>query len=297
MIKISVITSLYRGGNYLQSYLEHVKRITNPDEVEILLLHNDPTLEELNIIRNNINDIPFIKHIIIPEREGLYATWNRGVKLAQGEYCAIWNVDDVRTSDSLVLQAKCLDENKDADITYGKFMSVYQYGDINGDLIDDPDFTPSIAKERHLIGCFPMWRKSIHEKIGYFDEQFKLVADFEFQIRASFFCKIAKVKGGFLGYYLEGVSDKLSSNKQQQMLEQSKIDIRYGFYSQMDLCYVFFKYKFKTSSILSGQKKYAISTFIPQIHKYKLSHSPLIIIAILRFPYCLARYLKHKLFN
>lgn len=292
MVKITVITSLYRCSKYLSSYLSHVKNISNPKEVEVLLLHNDPTPEELDIIKEGVKDIPFIKHIIIPEREGLYATWNRGIKLAQGEYCAIWNVDDVRTPDSLFLQAKALDENLSVDIVYGQFMAVYEYGNIEGNLIVDPAFTPSIARKRHIIGCFPMWRQTIHKKIGYFDEQLKLVADFDFQIRASFKCRLIRVDD-FLGYYLEGVSDKLSSNWKLQIIERTKVGLRYGTYCLLDLVYLFANKNIKIGMIRSYNKYDQLSKFIPQIKKYRWKHSFELLIPIIHYPYCFAHYLKH----
>ena len=42
-------------------------------------------------------------------------------------------------------------------------------------------------------GAFIMWRKSIHEKIGYFDEQFMISGDQNFWYRLTGFYIIQKV--------------------------------------------------------------------------------------------------------
>lgn len=82
--------------------------------MEVLLLHNEPSDMELEIIGEYLkNSGENIRHIIIEKRESLYQTWNRGISLAKGEYIAIWNVDDVRLPDSLERQAKVLDDYLD----------------------------------------------------------------------------------------------------------------------------------------------------------------------------------------
>ena len=54
MKKITVLTSLYKCEKYLQGYFDWVRRIDNPEEVEILLLHNAPTKAELDIMQQNM---------------------------------------------------------------------------------------------------------------------------------------------------------------------------------------------------------------------------------------------------
>src|SRR5436190_2118038 len=108
--RISVITSLYRCQQYLKAYLEAAALIDHPEDVEILLLHNEPLPEELQIIESLQHSVKVsLRHIIVSEREGLYATWNRGLREVRGEFIAIWNVDDVRTPFSLDSQRACLE--------------------------------------------------------------------------------------------------------------------------------------------------------------------------------------------
>src|ERR1700712_2568147 len=99
MCRITVITSLFNCRQYLAGYFAAVKKIENHEEIEVLLIHNAPSEEELNIISNFLPSLPFMKHIIIEQREGLYATWNRGIRMAKGKFITTWNVDDIRLPD------------------------------------------------------------------------------------------------------------------------------------------------------------------------------------------------------
>ncbi len=81
-IKISIITSIYRCSEFLEQYLFHVSRITNLAECEVILVHNDPTTEELAILDNCVDKPIHLVHLRVP-REGLYTSWNRAIQVAR----------------------------------------------------------------------------------------------------------------------------------------------------------------------------------------------------------------------
>ncbi|MDR2385845.1 MAG: FkbM family methyltransferase [Tannerella sp.] len=235
-VKISVLTSLYRCREFLEGYFKHLSEINGTDEIEVLLLHNDPQEDETEIINRWLPKVPFARHIIIPERESLYSSWNRGIRLAQGEYITVWNVDDVRFPDSILQQAEALDKNPQAAMAYGDIWISDKYGVQRTKKTNSPIDNRLNHKKflsGYYVSCFQMWRKSIHEIIGYYDEQFKCSADFDFQIRAALHFSFVKTEEP-LGIYLEGQPHKLSANGMQE-LENNIIYLRYGVYDKINL--------------------------------------------------------------
>ena len=234
--KISVLTSLYNCENFLQGYFHALAKIRGKEKIEVLLLHNAPQERELAIITENLPLFDFVRHIIIPEREGLYSTWNKGIQLSEGEYITVWNVDDVRFPDSILQQAEALDKNPQAAISYGDIWVSNEYGVCGSRKTNSPVYN-TLSYKRFLseyhISCFQMWRKSIHETVGYYDEQFKCIADFDFQIRAALHFPFVKTEEP-LGIYLEGQPDKLSSNG-FQAIEYNIISLRYANYHLLNL--------------------------------------------------------------
>ncbi|MBE7170897.1 MAG: glycosyltransferase [Williamsia sp.] len=212
----------------MEGYFNAVGSILNKDELELLLIHNAPTEEELAVVNKYLPRFPFIKHIVVP-REGLYATWNRGIKMATSPYVTNWNVDDVRLPDSLIHQANALDQHPEAALAYGDFIIVDTYGKKEGKQVNEPEYDASNRTflRQHHIGCFAMWRKNIHDQIGYFDEQFRLIADLDFQIRVALQSPLIKIQQQ-LGYYLEGTPGNLSSNLSMQFMEMTALHMRYG---------------------------------------------------------------------
>lgn len=299
MPRITIISSLYNCLQYLEGFFTALDSILNKDELELLLIHNSPKDEELAVINKYLPRFPFIKHVIVP-REGLYATWNRGIQMARSPYVTNWNVDDVRLPGSLVHQANALDQHKEAALAYGDFIIVDTYGKTTGKQMREPEFdarNPTFMR-RHHIGCFAMWRKEIHDRMGYFDEQFRLIADFDFQIRVAQQYAMVKIKEP-LGYYLEGTPNNLSSNLSLQFMELTALHVRYGNFNSLfltDLVRGLLKirvFQYKWSGAYHAMK--------PRSFKEKLSYMqrfPLIGVSIFNFPRHMARkYLKPYLYK
>ena len=231
-IKISVITSLYRSERFLAQYLQHVANINNLAECEFILVHNDPTPEEQAILDRFKNDAIHVVHLTV-DRESLYSSWNRGIKAARGEFITIWNVDDVRFPDSLVLQARALEKNPGAAISYGDIYGTNVYEEYGDRLYQFPEWesNPKEFWRSHLVNCFQMWRKTIHASVGYYDEQFRSSGDFDFQIRTAMRFPFTKAEAP-LGVYLENQPHKLSSSS-VQVLENNIVYLRYGVFEKI----------------------------------------------------------------
>jgi len=258
--KISVLTSLYNCENFLQGYFDSLVKIEGKERIEVLLLHNAPKEKEIDIINRNLSAFNFIRHIIIPERETLYRTWNRGIQLSEGEYITVWNVDDVRFPNSILRQAEALDKNPEAAIAYGDIWISKQYGVCGTKKTNVPVYNRDTHKKflsGYYISCFQMWRKSIHEIVGYYDEQFKCVADFDFQIRTANRFPLVKVDNP-LGIYLEDQPHKLSASGIQE-IENTTLYLRYGVYEKVNPFAIgLSRKKYRQDELLFFDKWYSI---------------------------------------
>ncbi len=185
MIKISTITSFYRGIKYLNLFLKELPKQINFEEIQVVFNHNDPTVEELELIKKFTKEHPDrLKHLVVPKKP-IGESWNQSIKESDGEIVSIWNIDDLRTPDSLLKQVQFLDNNLNYDICHGSFLIVNQFGSKHGKYIDH-----SIYKDNHpelgrgmVLGPYFAFRKNLCEKYGYFDEQFLSGCDYDFALR------------------------------------------------------------------------------------------------------------------
>ena len=295
--KVTIITSLYHCEQFLEKFFFYVERIENKEDIVFLLLHNVPTNDELTIINQHIEGKEYYKHVIIEILEPLYSTWNRGIDLADTPYVGIWNVDDIRLQDSIILQQEALDNDPSAGISFGDIWGTKSQEEIPAVLYQHPRFNdaPKEYNSRFMIGCFPMWRKKINNEVVYFEEQFRLVSDFDFQIRMAQISFIQKVEKPS-GYYLDDASHKLSSNSDLQALEQTALHLRYANYHLVNLVYIVPAIcRYKIYKIKNRDQWVPVSSFFRFHRIYSLKRLPLFMIALLKFPKDLARYIWHKI--
>ena len=123
MTKVSTITPCYRMSKYMNAFLENLKTQTHKD-LEIVMDHNDPSDYEIALIdeyQESYNNLTYIK---VEGVDPIGVSMNRCIEYSSGDYLCIWNVDDLRTPNSIEIMAKTLDENPEVDFVYGNFIVV-----------------------------------------------------------------------------------------------------------------------------------------------------------------------------
>jgi GT2 family glycosyltransferase len=226
MTKVSTITPSYKSEKYLKGFLKNVKQQTH-NNLEIILDHKEPTENEINIVKKFNSKNNNIKHLISDKVYPIGPSMNKCIENSTGEYLCIWNVDDLRTPNSIEVMAKALDEKKDVDIVIGKYIIVNKFKSKKGNIIDESKRSHSEFLRGMLLGPFFMFRKSLLSKIGKFDEQFFSGSDYDLAMRlvraGNYFCLDETI-----GYYLnegKGLSTKPDS---LQPIERTAVELRYN---------------------------------------------------------------------
>jgi hypothetical protein len=162
---------------------------------------------------------------------------NACIKSARGKYIAIWNIDDLRTPESLALQLKLLESDPFAVAASGNFTIVTEFGSKQGQVIDNSKLSKVEHTSGMTLGPFFMFRKEVIHKVGMFDEQLKSGADFDFVLRIlSTGLPIFTNEG--LGYYLNEGRGASTRPGSRQKLEANFIYLRYGIWNKLDISYL-----------------------------------------------------------
>ena len=224
MTKVSTITPCYNMGRYIKGFLENVSTQTHKD-LEIVLDHNDPTEAEVKLVEEHNDEYDNIFHIQVEGVDPIGISMNRCIENATGDYLCIWNVDDLRTPDSIEVMAKTLDDNPDVNFVYGNYHIVPSFGSTSGQYVDETG-KEEYLKVGMILGPFFMFRKSALKKSGVFDEQLKSGADYDLALRLAFNGKGLHIPFN-LGYYLND-GQGLSTGSRRQPIERTVIELRYG---------------------------------------------------------------------
>ena len=224
MTKVSTITPCYNMGRYIKGFLENVSTQTHKD-LEIVLDHNDPSSAEVKLVEEHNDKYDNIFHIQVEGVDPIGISMNRCIENASGDYLCIWNVDDLRTPDSIEVMAKALDDNPDVNFVYGNYYIVPSFGSTNGQYVDETG-KEEYLKVGMILGPFFMFRKSALKKSGVFDEQLMSGADYDLALRLAFNGKGLHIPLN-LGYYLND-GQGLSTGNRKQPIERTVIELRYG---------------------------------------------------------------------
>ena len=225
MTKVSTITPCYNMSKYMKGFLDNLSTQTHK-ELEIVLDHNDPSDEEVKLVEEYNDQYDNILHIKVEGVDPIGTSMNRCIEYATGDYLCIWNVDDLRTPDSIEVMAKALDENPDVDFVYGNYVIVPRFGGTEGQYVDETGREDELTTGM-ILGPYFMFRKSILEKSGVFDEQLIQGADYDLALRLAFNGNGLHLPVN-LGYYLnEGLGQSTKPNSKQP-IERTVIEMRYN---------------------------------------------------------------------
>jgi glycosyltransferase involved in cell wall biosynthesis len=207
---VSVILAAYNAEHYLREAIASILNQTFTDFEFIII--DDGSTDRTKAIIESIND-PRIK-LISRANKGLTPSLNEALQLAQGEFIARMDADDLSTPRRFELQLSYLREHPEVVLLGGAY-----------DLIDDagrylttitPPGDDATLQEHALSGrtpiCHPlaMMRRDAMLKVGGYDETFKVAQDLDLWLKLGEVGKLAAVKEVLLQYrqHEESVSEK-----------------------------------------------------------------------------------------
>jgi len=189
---ISAILSYYNAKSFINSCIEDllIQTIHLSGKLQIIIIDSGSNENEGEILRGFQNNYSGIKYIRTDKRESLYKAWNRGLEVASGEYITNANTDDRHHFECLERLVNKLEEHPDCDVAYG---NLYRSTVANETFDLNDKSKPCFSQRYHpgslllhdFIGAQPVWRKSLHDKIGLFNESYEVVGDYEFFLRAA----------------------------------------------------------------------------------------------------------------
>jgi FkbM family methyltransferase len=233
IIQVSAIVSTYNSAKFIRGCLENLVNQTlyQKGELEIVVIDSASPQNEESIVKEFQAKYPNIIYERTSERETLYASWNRAIKMARGVYITNANTDDRLRPDALEVIANYLDNQPEISLVYPDQLITNTVNDTwettkSNRRWNWPSFNYSELENRCIIGSQPMWRKSLHEKYGYFRPEFTSAGDYEFWLRIGKTENFARIPETLGLYYENPQGLEHSSSVGQQ--ETQKILEEYG---------------------------------------------------------------------
>lgn len=231
--KTSAIVSTYNSERFMRHCLQDLVEQTlyKSGELEIIIIDSNSEQNEQAIIQEFQARYPNIFYVRTLERKTLYSAWNHGIQVAHGQYITNANTDDRHRPDALEIMANYLDVHPGVALVYADQLITTTANDTWATTQADrcwnwPFFSYTELERRCIVGPQPMWRKSLHEKYGYFRSEFTCAGDYEFWLRISKTESIVRLPE-ILGLYYDN-SQSLEHASQNSWQETYRVWDEYG---------------------------------------------------------------------
>ena len=232
--KCSLFCSLYKGEKFIQGYIEDVLAQSIFKDIEFIFLDCNSPENEKDFIIPLTKEYSNIKYHRLDNDPGLYAAWNIAVKMCSSKIIGNWNVDDRKNSCGIELLLKKIIKYPEIDMIYG-FTYVSK---IANEKYDDNSFQEIYPYLPHSIEnllknnsphCMPLWRKDLHEKFGYFDENYKCASDGDMWLRFSVGGAIIGLMNHPVGLYYQNPTGRSTDpmNLKENIEEVQKMRSKY----------------------------------------------------------------------
>lgn len=210
--RVSVIVSLYNAAEKLPTFWHMLQQQTlvRSGQAEIVLVDSGSPSDEGAVFKQLSAQSPLpAVYARSKNRETIQMAWNRGIKLSSAPYLAFLGVDEGVHPECLQVLADELD--RDPAVDWVMADSVVTEVDRTG--IFDRDIMAydrtGYRHDWHYLDCTflsyvgGLYRKSIHDRLGYYDETFRAAGDTEFKNRILPYIKtkyVPRVLGVFNNY-------------------------------------------------------------------------------------------------
>jgi len=230
---VSAIVSTYNSERFIRGCLEDLENQTISDKLEIIVVDSRSQQGEHEIVNEMQKKYRNIVYIRTAQRETVYASWNRGIKAASGKYITNANTDDRHAPCAFEKMIHTLEDYPDISLVYANVWITEKENETFENFTPAgrfcwKDFDPMTLIDGCYIGPQPMWRKTVHDKYGYFNEKFHSAGDWEFWLRMAKDEKFLHLNE-FLGLYLKSPTSIEHRDLRLSREEASQIHKQYSF--------------------------------------------------------------------
>ena len=173
---VSVVIPVYNGAAFLAEAIECVTA-QGYQPLELLVIDDGSTDSTADVAARYSSEVVYAHQ----SNAGPAAARNRGIDLAKGEMLAFLDVDDLWSEDKLRLQTAYLKANPNVDIVQGHIQRVQLAEKRSGGR--RPSEAASAPYRYVNIGS-ALFRRSVFDTVGLFDETLRDSEDVDWFIRA-----------------------------------------------------------------------------------------------------------------
>lgn len=207
--RVTFVTSLFRGGEFLPGYLENVVAAAAAAGGEVILIDANRDDRDGPVVRAFLAEHPYASRVLdyvqLEEDPGLYNCWRLAIERARAPIITNANLDDRRGPWHTAHLVELLEAHPEYMLASGSIACVRTDGPAGWfrlvetevwfhgegsrpiglhDLYIEDEHGE--IRSRCVPHCMPVWRKELHARHGFFDEErYGTSADWAFWLKCA----------------------------------------------------------------------------------------------------------------
>jgi len=220
-MKISVITVCKNAENTIEKTFHSVFNQTYQN-IEYIVIDGGSADETPSIINKYKNKIGYF---ISEPDNGIYEAMNKGINASTGDILFFLNADDILYDENVMQEVVNEFSQTKTDFLYGNLISVYPKNK-KEELQKSETIDKFFWMNQCLCHQVIFYKVDLFKKYGFYDENYKIAADYDFNLRAI-------IKNKCKTYYFDRIISKFTmggygqSNKDIYVKEQREISVKY----------------------------------------------------------------------
>jgi glycosyltransferase involved in cell wall biosynthesis len=174
----SIVIPTFNSARTLQNALDSLYHQDMTD-YEILIIDGQSRDNTLEIISKNAATKPSIK-FLSEKDDGVYDAFNKGLQIASGEWMYFLGSDDHMHDSTVLRKVYEKIQKQPCDLIYGNVLFP------NSKRPYDGPFSKEKLLRRNISHQAIFYKKNIFHRIGVFNTRYKIMADWEFNLRCFF---------------------------------------------------------------------------------------------------------------
>lgn len=165
---VTVVVAIYKAGKFIEAKIENLRNQTIFNNINIALLNCQNLEGEREKYQEFLDKHHNVIEIFYEDHIRLYPTWNDGIKSTDSEFICNANVDDMWHPEYLERCVRFLRHNKSYSCVSTGIVLTYTPNQVNYEKWQWQHKFPIGTYPQTTAGPCPVWRRSLHDKYGYF---------------------------------------------------------------------------------------------------------------------------------